>query len=60
MFPKEIGMVLSIVERMGFVEYLDKYNPETRKGKLKNPEVIKQIMSTQIDKALNNLGLNGE
>ncbi|MDD2745857.1 MAG: hypothetical protein PHU93_04940, partial [Candidatus Gracilibacteria bacterium] len=59
-FPIQTGIVLAIVERMGFVEYAKEYNAETRKGKLKSMEEIRPIMDSQIIRALNNLGMNQE
>lgn len=59
-FPIQTGIVLAIVERMGFVEYAKEYNADTRQGKLKSMEEIMPIMDTQIIRALNNLGMNQE
>lgn len=58
--PVQVGMVLAIVERMGFIEYASEYNPEKHVGKLKDAASIKAIMDSQIERALHNLGMNQE
>lgn len=58
--PYQVGIVLAIVERMGFLEYASEYNPAKHSGKLKDMSAIRPIMDAQIERALHNLGMNQE
>ncbi len=59
-FPREIGLTLAIVERMDFVKYLSKWNPDTKAGILRPQADVDQIMKSQIERAITMVGLNRE